>query len=72
MKIKLLNIINNLLTEAVIDAGTLNTHKAYQAKVKIEYVKWLSSKYRDNTIVVDNEAEYELFLEERPSVKYNI
>lgn len=60
---KVQSIIAKHLKEAIHAAGTCKPHDAYKARVHMEFVAFLNFMWRDNSSWVDENEEYEKFLD---------
>lgn len=63
METKLSIIILNHLNDVKVEVGTLDRACVKKALNRIDFVNFLILKFKDTTIEVDPEKEYDLFLE---------
>ncbi len=60
---KVQSIIAKHLKEAIAAAGKCTPHGSFQARIHMEFVMYLNFMWRDNTSWVNEEEEYEKFLD---------
>jgi len=69
-KFKLLTVLNNLIENAMLEMSFATPDMIMLAKQRLTFVKWLNFKYRDNTVMVNDQEEYDMFLKEGPKLGF--